>query len=115
MDKRQSFEVCTLYYYDRVSQKKVTFQNIEMAFAREPFVLWSCPFHRFRTWSTHEYINLRKGHLPRTNGALVIATSVFGKVTFFYSPCMRGNVVILFVIMFDYTVLIHSWEPELAQ
>ena len=29
----------------------------------------------FRTWSTHEYINLRKGHLPRTNGSLVIATS----------------------------------------
>ena len=37
----------------------------------------------FRTWSTHEYINLRKGHLLRTNGSLVIATSFFGKVTFF--------------------------------
>ena len=38
----------------------------------------------FRTGSTHEYINLRKGHLPRT---LVIATSFFGKVNFFNSPC----------------------------
>ena len=31
----------------RVSQKKVTFQNIEMAFAREPFVLWGCLFQNF--------------------------------------------------------------------